>query len=125
MVKLKRMLAILLVIVLMAGLTPVFAQARFGLTVTPVATDANSSLGAGAWVYGIAIYASSANAIFGIYDYATIADAGNTTVKGETGQATAGLTTIVWFTKPIYFSTAVSCKVTNGVGFIYSGAEPE
>lgn len=125
MVKLKRILLVLLVAIFLTGTTSVFPQARYALTVTPVTTDTDSALGAGTWVYGIAVYASSSNGVFGIYDYATIAQAGSTRVKGEVGQATSGLSNTEWFAKPLYFATAVSCKISNGVGFIYSGPEPE
>jgi len=120
--KFKRLLLALILVIFM--IAPCFAQARYGLTVTPVATDTASALGAGTWVYGIGIYASSAAAAIGIYDTATLGAASNTNVKGEAGQATQYVSTTVWFEKPIYFSTAVTAIVNNGVGFIYSGPEP-
>jgi len=124
MFKLKSVLMVLLVVALIVSSAPAFAQQRHSLRVTVVTADTDSALAAGTWVYGIGAYASSANGIMGIYDYATIFDAPDANVRGEVGHATAGMTATIFFEKPIYFTYGVSANVTGAVGFIYYGPEP-
>lgn len=122
--KLKKVLAILMVLAVTLGISPVFAQERHSLRVAVATTDTDALLAAGTWVYGIGAYATSSNGCIGIYDYATIVDAGSTRVKGEVGHATAGMTQTYFFDKPLYFTYGVSVKVSSAVGFIYYGPEP-
>lgn len=101
-----------------------YAQSRYGNKVKAIDTSEAVTLPTGSWVYGISVYASSANAEFGVYDVATLAASGASNVKGEVGEATQYETTDKPFKVPIYFTNGVTGVVRNGVGFIEYGPEP-
>ena len=108
------------------------ANARYGYRATSVQTDTDAVLGAGTWVYGVAINADSAtNAWAAIYDSATYSHEGDLTgLKVDIGEPTQYETTYEWFTKPMYFSTGVSVamgEASNNVGVvtIYYGPPPD
>lgn len=125
MYKLKKFFPVLLISAMLLCAGPAYAQARYGLTVTAVAVETASAVGADSWVYGISYYAATGAGTLGIYDCATLEVAGNTNVKAEVGHATQYATATNWFEVPIFFTTAVTAVVTSGnVGFIYTGAEP-
>lgn len=127
MYKWKRVLAISLVLMFAAGISPVFAQARYGLTPSD-AIEVSTSLvaPAGSWVYGWTIFADAGNAYAGLYDCATFYDGANTTVVDEIGEATQWDKEENWFTKPIYFTNGVSVVMPSAVGVVvvWTGPEP-
>jgi len=130
MVKLKRILLVLLAIIFLAGVTPVFAQARYGIRSKRISASTDgtvSALGANTWVYGIKIYATSTSARLGIYDVDTQAElsSSDTEAFDEIGEATQYESTESWYAKPTLFTQGVSALCTNGVGFVYYGPEPE
>jgi len=125
MYKLKKFLPVLLIAAMLLCSGPAFAQSRYGLTFTPVTADQGSILPAGTWVYGIDIYASSAAAAMGLYDVATLGEATDANLSApEVGEATQYASEDRPFIKPIYFSTAVTVVINNGVGGIWTGQEP-
>ena len=125
MFKLKRVSLILLAIVLFVWVTPVFAQARYGLRVSaPIETNTDAALPAGTWVYGIKIYADASSSYMGINDAATVSAATVANTKDDIGEATQYDTAETWYAKPMYFTNGVSVQMSVGTGFIYYGPEP-
>ena len=126
----KKFLSVLLIVgFLLLTAVPAYAQnfpqSRYGLTTTPVVNDTASALGAGTWVWGIAIYASGgAGATLGLFDCATLAEVSDTNVKCEVGEAVQYATTTTWFIQPLRFAIAVTAVQYQGIGFIYSGPQP-
>lgn len=120
----KKILA-LLIVGMLAFSVPAFAQARYGLTATAITADTASLLGAGTWVYGLSIYATTGAGTIGLFDVATIQAASNSNVKLEIGEATQYDTSVLMLPKPIYFSTAVTTITSAAnIGLIFSGPEP-
>lgn len=132
MYKLKRLLlvapviAVLLMLLISLFSTPVYAQARYGYTFTPVTTDTASVLGAGTWVYGAGIYTKVAAGHIGLYDVATVGEATDAELSApEVGHATQYMCEFLFYDKPIYFSTAVTAIVGGNIGMVVSGPEPD
>lgn len=126
MYKLKKILPVLLIAAMLVfSAAPAYAQARYGLTFTPVADDTASVLPAETWVYGIGLYGAAAAGSMGIYDCATLGEAVNATLAApEVGVTAQYLSNFEWYPRPVYFSTAVTAVVGSGVGQIASGPEP-
>ena len=122
----KKIIAILIAAVLLMPLALVFAQERWAFQVTVVTEDSTSAeISAGAWIYGVGMYATGSNGVVGIYDYdGAVANAGTARAKIEVGHATSGMTTTTWLEKPIYITNGVSVKCTNAYAFIYTGPAP-
>jgi hypothetical protein len=127
--KMRKILAISALILIFA-VSPVFAQARYGIRTCTVTASTNgtiSAVGAGTWVYGLKIYATNSNAQAGLYDTATQAGVSGASAspKDEIGEATQYESTETWYSTPIYFSEGVSVLCRNGVAFVYYGPQPE
>lgn len=124
--KIKKIFLIALVLALVwaVGVMPVSAQARYGLRRISATADTALLLPAGTWVYGISIYASSANAEIGIYDVATLPGAGDSEVRDEIGEATQYDHADRLYAKPMYFTNGVTVMVNNGTGFVDYGPSP-
>lgn len=134
MVKLKRVLLVLLVVVLMAGIVPVFAaQARYGtknsrfIETTGMLTDQDgNSMTYPVWIYSISIYADATNSFMGVYDTATAVALCNTEyARDEIGEATQFDVATRVYAKPQYYAEGVGAIITTGCGSVEYGSEPK
>lgn len=114
--KMRKALCVLMVLLLMAGASPLSAAIRYRTMRMSVATSTALVLPAGTWVCGIGMHATSASAQMGIYNSATLA--GATTPIDEVGEATQYNTIDRPWVDPIYFNNGVTIIVENGVGFV-------
>jgi hypothetical protein len=111
----KKLLIALMVLALMAG----FVYAEADRTIThkmKVVAAANTVVSAqGTVLYRVTGYASSSNAVYGIYDAATLGTCTATTVKVEGGEATQydSLTTIDFGKEGIPLDTGLSIVTTT------------
>jgi hypothetical protein len=125
MFKFKKYLSILLVVALMAGIAPAFAQSRYGLTQSDaIETTTALALPAGTWVYSLKLYADAGNSFAGVYDAATVGTCTAATIVDELGEATQYDSVEIKYEKPKYFATGVSVVMSTGVLIIDYGPEP-
>lgn len=117
-----KVLIVLAVIMLFA--LPAFAQERYGGRQIAATEHTASLLPAGTWVYGISIYATSANAQLGVYDGATLADTATANMDDEIGEATQYDQAVKPYANPHYFTNGVTVCVDSGTAFVEYGPAP-
>ena len=122
----RKLLWIAVILVLLAGVSPAFADSgRYGTQLSvAVQTSTALVLPADTWVYGITIFADEASSFMGVYDAATLGACTNATVKDEIGEATQYDTAEKHYTKPIFFTSGVSVVMSTGVAWVEYGPAP-
>lgn len=122
-------LLVLMLVLMFACASPVLAVSNNRIRTTngieTSSTAATLGLSSGTWVYGVTVYADAANSFVTLYDASTYVGKTPADAVTELGEATQYESVTVWFPKPIYFSTGVSCYIATGVAYIYYGPEPQ
>ena len=116
----KKIFFILLAVLIC--ISPLCAATKWKVARKVVSANTALLLPAGTWVYGVSLYATTANAQMSIYNSATLGAA--STAIDELGEATQYATTNSPWVDSIYFSSGVTVIISNGIGFVEYGVAP-
>jgi len=122
----KKVFLILLVAAfVLAGGSPVFAQARYGLTPSNVIeTDTALAVAADSWVYELHLYADASNSSASLHDVATVAACSMANAVDDIGEATQYDDTVHILEKPVFLDNGGTVKMTTGQLIIFTGPAP-